>query len=134
MRNALRTAIVLLAIMVLLVLFVALIPRGYDSDLTRIGKGQPTAVLTHDPGFLASAQLMEGINGLRKDFEPATLFLVADLNTPQVKRFAEEQSVSFGVLVLFDSRGRRLASYSGRADDDSLRTFLTQLGAPPGQY
>lgn len=133
MRNALRIAIVLLAIMALLVLFVALIPRGYDSDLTRIGKGQPTAVLTHDPGFLASGQLMEGINGLRKDFEPTTLFLVADLNTPQGKRFAEEQSVSFGVLVLFDSRGRRLASYSGRADDDSLRTFLAQLGAPPGQ-
>lgn len=133
MRSAPRKAIVWLIIIALLVLFVALIPRGYNSDLTRIGKGQPTAVMTHDPGFLASGQLMEGINGLRKDFEPAILFLVADFGTPQGQKFAEEQSVSFGVLVLFDSRGRRLASYSGRADETSLRTFLEQHGTHPSQ-
>ena len=126
MRYPPRTVIVLLVITALLTLFVALIPRGYDTDLTRIGKGQPTAVLTHDPGFLASSELMEGVNGLRKDFEPATLFLVADFGTPQGRRFAEEQSVSFGVLVLFDAHGRRLASYSGRADAAGLRLFLQQ--------
>ena len=133
MRNAPRKAIVVLIVIALLVLFVALIPRGYDSDLTRIGKGQSTAVLTQDPGFLASVQLMEVINGLRKDFEPAMLFLVADLNTPQGRKFAEEQSVSFGVLVLFDSQGRRLASYSGRAEETGLRAFLEQHGTLPGQ-
>ena len=126
MRKATRTVIVLLAIAVLLVLFVVMIPRGYDSDLTRIGKGQPAAVLTHDPGFLASAQLMEGINGLRQDFEPAMLFLVADLNTPPGQRFAEKHSVGFGELVLFDAHGQHLASYSGRADEAGLRQFIQQ--------
>ena len=126
MRYAPRTIIVVVVVTAVLVLFVALMPRGYDSDLTRIGKGQPTAVLTHDPGFLASAELMEGVNGLRKDFEPAMLFLVADFGTPQGRRFAEEQSVSFGVLVLFDAHGRRLASYSDRAEEAGLRLFLEQ--------
>ena len=126
MRYAPRTIIVVVVVTAVLVLFVALMPRGYDSDLTRIGKGQPTAVLTHDPVFLASAELMEGVNGLRKDFEPATLFLVADLGTPQGRRFAEEQSVSFGVLVLFDAHGRRLASYADRAEEAGLRLFLEQ--------
>lgn len=126
MRYAPRTVIVLLVVTALLTLFVALIPRGYDTDLTRIGKGQPTAVLTHDPMFLASAELMEAVNGLRKDFEPATLFLVADLNTPQGQKFAEEQSVNFGILVLFDAHGRRLGSYSGRAEEAGLRLFLEQ--------
>ena len=126
MRYAPRTIIVVVVVSAVLVLFVALMPRGYDSDLTRIGKGQPTAVLTHDPGFLASAELMEGVNGLRKDFEPATLFLVADFGTPQGRRFAEEQSVSFGVLVLFDAHGRRLASYFDRAEEAGLRLFLEQ--------
>lgn len=126
MRRPLRTVIVLLAIAVLLGLFVALMPRGYDTDLGRIGQDRPTAVLTHDAGFLASAELMEGVNGLRKDFEPAMLFLVADFGTPEGRRFAEEQSVGFGVLVLFDAHGRRLASYSGRADTAGLRLFLEQ--------
>ena len=126
MRYPLRTVAILLVIIALLALFVALMPRGYDTDLTRIGKGQPTAVLTHDPGFLASVELMEGVNGLRKDFEPATLFLVADFGTPQGRTFAEEQSVSFGILVLFDAQGRHLASYSGRADAAGLRLFLEQ--------
>ena len=126
MRYAPRTIIVVVVVSAVLVLFVALMPRGYDSDLTRIGKGQPTAVLTHDPGFLASVELMEGVNGLRKDFEPAMLFLVADFGTPQGRRFAEEQSVSFGVLVLFDAHGRRLASYSDRSEEAGLRLFLEQ--------
>jgi hypothetical protein len=133
MRIAAGKAIAWLVVVALLVLFVALIPRGYSSDLSRIGKNQPAAVLTHDPGFLASAQLMEGINGLRKDFEPAVLFLVADLNTPQGRKFAEEQSVSFGALVLFDSQGRRLASYSSRADEAGLRAFLAQHVTNPRQ-
>jgi hypothetical protein len=133
MRIAPRKLILWLIIVALPVLFVALIPRGYNSDLSRIGKNQPTAVLTHDPGFLASTQLMEGINGLRKDFEPAMQFLVADLNTPPGRKFAEEQSVSFGVLVLFDAQGRRLASHSGRTDEASLRAFLNQHITQPRQ-
>ena len=126
MRYVPRTVIVPLAITALLAMFVVLMPRGYDTDLTRIGKGQPTAVLTHDPGFLASVELMANVNGLRKDFEPATLFLVADFGTPQGRAFAEEQSVSHGALVLFDAQGRRLANYSGRADAAGLRLFFEQ--------
>ena len=126
MRRPLRSFIVLLAIIAMLALFVALMPRGYDSDLTRIGKGQPTAVLIHDAGFLASTELMESVNGLRNDFEPAILFLVADLGAPQGRRFAEEHSVNYGVLVMFDASGRRVASYSGRADAGGLRLFLEQ--------
>lgn len=126
LRQRLPTIIVLFAIGALLTLFVALMPRGYDTNLGRIGQGQPVAVLTHDPGLLASTQLMESVNGLRRDFEPALLFLAADAGTPEGRQFAEQQAVNAGVLVLFDARGRRLASYSNSADTAGLRRFLEQ--------
>lgn len=123
MRYRPRT-LTILAIVAVLGVLLALIPPGYDTDLSHIGQGRPAAVLVHDPGFVASTELMEGVNRLRGDYEPNLLFLLADLNTPQGRRFATEHSVGLGTLVLFDADGRRLASHSGPYGEPELRAFL----------
>lgn len=123
MRYVPRT-LTILAVIAVLGLVLTLMPRGYDTDLSQIGQGRPAAVLVHDPGFVASTELMEGVNRLRGDYEPKMVFLLADLNTPQGRRFAAEQSVDLGTLVLFDAEGRRLASHSGRTGEPELRAFL----------
>lgn len=119
-----RVFTILVLVILLGALLITMMPRGYDSDLARIGQGQPAAVLVHDPQFLASADLMQSIDGLRRDFEPEVLFLVADLNVPEGRRFAEEHSADFGTLVLFDADGRRLATHAGHTGEAVLREFL----------
>lgn len=123
MRYALRIATMLAAIGLLGLMF-AIMPRGYDADLSHIGKGRQAAVLVHDPGFVASMDLMESVDRIRGELEPRMLFLLADLNTLQGQQFAKRQSVTFGTLVLFDAEGRHLASHSGNAGETELRQFL----------
>lgn len=114
----------ILAVIAVLGLMLALMPPGYDTDLSQIGQGRPAVVLVHDPGFVSSVELMGSVNRLRGDYEPEMLFLLADLNIPQGRQFAAEQSVDFGVLVLFGADGRRLASHTGRSGEPGLREFL----------
>lgn len=116
--------VTILAVIAALGLLLIMMPRGYDSDLSRIGQGRPAAVLVHDPQFIASVDLMTSLNRVRRDFEPEVLFLVADLNVPQGRKFADEYSADFATLVLFDADGRRLGSHAGQTGETVLREFL----------
>lgn len=126
MRRAIRVVATLAIIALSGALFIALMPRGYDTDLSRIGKGQPVAVLVHNAEYLASTELMESMNRLRGDYEPAVLFLLADLHVPPGKKFAAEHSANFDTLLLFDADGRRVASHSGDSSETAVRAFLNK--------
>lgn len=123
MRHANRL-VASLAVIALLGATFLMMPRGYDTDLSSIGGGRPAAVLVHDPQYIVSMDMMESLNRLRGDFEPDVLFLLADVNVPQGRKFAQEQSADFGTLVLFDADGRRLAAHSAETGDAALRALL----------
>jgi hypothetical protein len=125
MRRFLRIATVLIVLALLLFLLTRL-PVGYDTDVSQVGDGRPTAVLVHDHNYVESVDLMNTLDGVRREFEPEVLFLVADLNRPNGREFVDRHDLDAVMLVLFDAQGERLAEHSGRASAAELRRFLAE--------
>lgn len=111
----------------LLAVFVWTLPRGFSTDLSLVGKGNNVAVLIHDQGMMSSEQLMRVINNLRSQYEPQTLFIVADINTYTGRTFANAHSVQSGTLLLFGPGGDKLATLHGPQDAAKLKDSFDQL-------
>ncbi len=111
----------------LLGVFVWTLPRGYSVDLSLIGKGNNVAVLVHDQGMMGSEQLMRVVSNLRSEYEPQTTFIVADINTPSGRAFADAHGVQSGTLLLFGASGDKLATLYGPQDEAKLRDNFDQL-------
>lgn len=122
-----RTFTIVGAVALLLGVFVWTLPRGYSIDLTLIGKGKNVAVLVHDQGMMGSEQLMRVVSNLRSQYEPQTTFIVADINTPSGRVFADVHGVQSGTLLLFGPRGDKLATLYGPQDEAKLRDSFDQL-------
>ncbi len=79
---------------------------GFSTDLSRIGQGEPVAVLTHETANPTSMGVMDEINALGAEEHGGVEFLVADLGTPEGQDFAERLGVSSpGILFFFDGQG-----------------------------
>lgn len=111
----------------LLGVFVWTLPRGYSVDLSLIGKGNNVAVLVHDQGMMGSEQLMRAVSNLRSQYEPQITFIVADINTPSGRAFADAHDVQSTTLLLFGASGDKLATLYGPQDEAKLRVSLDQL-------
>ena len=111
----------------LLAVFMWTLPRGFSTDLSLIGKGNNVAVLVHDQGMMGSEQLMRVVNDLRSQYEPQTTFIVADINTPSGRAFANAHGTQSGTLLLFGPRGDKLATLYGPQDQAKLRDSFDQL-------
>ncbi|MCH6583695.1 MAG: hypothetical protein IH808_11930 [Proteobacteria bacterium] len=122
-----RTFIIVGATALLLAVFVWTLPRGYSVDLSLIGKGSNVAVLVHDQGMMGSEQLMRVVSNLRSQYEPQTMFIVADVNTPTGRAFANAHGTQSGTLILFGPRGDKLATFYGPQDEAKLRDSFDQL-------
>ncbi len=119
--------IVVGATALLLAVFMWTLPRGFSTDLSLIGKGNNVAVLVHDQGMMGSEQLMRVVNDLRSQYEPQTTFIVADINTPSGRAFANAHGTQSGTLLLFGPRGDKLATLYGPQDQAKLRDSFDQL-------
>lgn len=89
------------------VLIITLLPSGaLDQDLTRVGQGQPTGVITYETAHPTAIGVMERVN--RLDAGSADVeFLVANLGTPEGERFAQHHDLPGpGILALFDGEGK----------------------------
>ncbi len=107
--------------------FVWTLPRGYSVDLNLIGKGNNVAVVVHDQGMMGSEQLMRVVSNLRSQYEPQTMFIVADVNTQAGRAFANAHGIQSGTLILFGPRGDKLATLYGPQDQAKLRDNFDQL-------
>jgi hypothetical protein len=103
------------------------LPKGsYPTDLSRIGQGQATLVLTIDSNYSGGASVMELLNDVRHDFADSVQFLVASLALPNGQAFADQHQASDGTVLLFDARGQRLAVLYTPQSQDELRRALQQ--------
>jgi len=98
---------------------------GYPTDLTRVGAGTPTLVLTHDNGFVAGGEVMERMNHLRADYAGRVDFLVANVKVPLGAAFAQRHGVRDGTVLLFSADGRP-AGVLHQPDSAQLRRALDQ--------
>ncbi|SFC16493.1 hypothetical protein SAMN05660443_1693 [Marinospirillum celere] len=86
----------------------ALLPTdSFDTDLQKIGQGQPIAVLIHETASPNSMEAMDLINEIRYEVEPLE-FIVATLGHPEGREFARQQQTETpGLLLFFDGEGQR---------------------------
>lgn len=102
---------------------VMLLPRGFDTDLSRIGAGVPVVVLVHDNGSSASLALMEMLEQLRDEYSHAH-YVIADVNTPEGQGFARAHGYVPATLLVYDSRGKLVSNQHAPAETSAVRTAI----------
>ncbi|MER2510841.1 MAG: hypothetical protein ABTQ25_00195 [Nitrosomonas ureae] len=114
-------------ILLVIVIAVSLLPRGFSQDLSVIGQGTNAIVLVHDGNILQSTDTMAAMNAVRDDFEEYVAFIVADINTPEGKRFADSNGFGPAVLAFFAANGDRLQVLYSEQTSESLRRHLNTI-------
>jgi len=99
---------------------------GYSTDLTRVGAGQPTLVLAQHGHYVGGAEVMELMNSIRSEYIGRVEFLVANLQMPDGRAFAERHAAGDGTVMLFDRDGRRLGLLHQPTSSAQLRGALAQ--------
>jgi len=118
---------ILVIVLVIVTFFVSaamLLPKGFSSDTTIIGSGSNVAVLAHNKDSVQSLTLIELMNKVRDDYTGRVKFIVADVDTPEGRKFINEQKVEPGSLLLFGSDGTRRQVVGNINNQSILRSEL----------
>ncbi len=109
------------------VLIIGLLPKGgYNSDVSRVGQGQPAVVLAFENYAPASMDTMALFDRVRRDHREQVLFLVADLGTPRGRTFADQYRAFSGVVMTFGPDGTLLGHGLIESGESELRQRLSQ--------
>jgi thioredoxin-like negative regulator of GroEL len=123
-----RSRLVTLAIVgAVLAAGVMLLPKGFSDDTSKIGRGIPVVVLTHDRNTVYSQQVMELMNKVRNDYAGRFEFVVVDLGSEKDRAFLQQQRVSSVLLLVFSPDGRRLADLDNVTEEHALRAALDRV-------
>ena len=126
--SAARNGVITVLIVCVLLVFAAMmLPKGFSSDISMIGKGKPVIVLMHDKNSVKSQQLMELLNKLRPDYAGRLEFLAVDIDSQEGQAFSRQQNVGGTKLILFDAAGTRLNVYDEFVAEQALRSGLDSL-------
>ncbi|MBL1275403.1 MAG: hypothetical protein COB30_004900 [Ectothiorhodospiraceae bacterium] len=110
-----------------LVLAFMLLPKGFNDDVTQIGKGKAAAVLMHDKGSMKSLDLMTLLNTVRSDYTDKIDFFVINVNVKKGETFRQKQDVGTMIIVLFSPDGRKLGTFGNSDGEVELRALLDKL-------
>jgi len=114
-------------VMIITVFAVSLLPRGFSGDITLIGKGKPVLILVHDDNILQSGETMVAMNRIRNDYEKHLEFVVADINTPEGRTYANSNNLMATALVFYSASGQNLQTLYSPQTAESLRQELDRL-------
>lgn len=98
--------------------------RGFDTNLGRIGQGQPALVLAFENYAPAGSESMALLDKVRDDYAQRVEFLVADLGTPAGRTFAGRHGLRDGMVILLDGGGRPLEGGLLPDSESALRASL----------
>lgn len=120
-------------ILVITVSLLALVALGYmvtmaivkpiGTDFSVVGKGKPALVLAYE-NFSPSGESLSLVSKVRDDYNARVEFVVADLGTPQGKKFASRYQLKNGQAVFLKKDGQLLEITYLPEDEQSFRTFL----------
>lgn len=126
-RRSTSIAISLSVIIVIAALAVAIwlsIPKGFDTDLSKIGNGQPALVFVYERDLLASARQTEEMNRQRAALEEQVQLLIADTGHPAARDLMARHQVEAITFLLFDARGSLVSTWPGPTDAAELRRLI----------
>lgn len=117
-----------LALILMITIFaVSLLPRGFSGDTSLIGQGTNVLLLVHDDNILQSGETMAVMNKIRDDYAERLFFIVADINTPEGKTFAERNSLMPTALVFYSANGTSLQTLYSSQTAESLQQALNNI-------
>lgn len=92
-----------------------------ESDLSKLGNGIPAIVQVHDPGCPSCRALQSETREALKTFEDGEIqYLVANLQSPEGRRFADLHGAGRVTLLFFDGAGRFRDRIQGERPKDML--------------
>ena len=121
---------VILAVFGVIVVGVLLLPKGFKDDLSVIGQGGASVVLTHDKNLVGGTTTMALLNKVRPDYADKVNFLAVDVNTPIGRNFMQQQQVGPIALVMFGLDWSRQAVFRRGVSEADLRLTLNKLLSP----
>jgi hypothetical protein len=109
--------------------FVSSVMAGIaEEDLTKLANRIPTVVQVHDPGCPSCRALQRSTREALENFEAGEIqYLVANLNSPDGKAFADRHHAGRVTLLLFDAEGGMRQMITGRQSSEVLATALRRL-------
>lgn len=114
-------------IAVALVVMIMASPRGFETDLGKIGKGTPALVLVYDPNLVVSGEQVHELNQIRDEFEADVHFLLADVGYEQARTFIDNHRTHPGVMLFFSAQGELLTRLQAPMSAPVLREQLQAL-------
>ena len=126
-RNNWPKFVTLTLILVIALFAVSLLPRGFSGDTSLIGNGTHALLLVHDDNILQSGETMAAMNAIRDEYAERLAFIVADINTPEGRTFANSHGLMPAALVFFSANGDKLQTLYTPQTAESLRLELNKL-------
>lgn len=105
------------------------LPRGFDTDLGKIGAGKPAVVFVYDPNLLVSNQQTREMDAVRESLGDALHFLIADVGRLEGQQFMRQHQASATQLLLFAPDGSVLGRMQGLVTSDQLIKSIAAAGA-----
>jgi len=112
------------ALSVLIYLTTLFLVKPVSMDLSLVGQGKPSLVLAYENFSPTGGAALEQIRKVRGDYAARLVFIVADLGTPQGRRFAIRHGLADGQAVLLDPQGTPLSALTIPQDSQALRARL----------
>lgn len=115
-------------IAVLLALALISLPKGFETDLGKIGDGKPALVFVYDPNLVVSNQQTRAMDGVREVRGETLHFLIADVGRPEAQRFMQQYEARATQLLLFSADGKELGRMQGLVSAEELLNALEAAG------
>jgi hypothetical protein len=128
-NNAWQRIAITALLVALLGIVVMSLPRGFDTDLSKIGAGKPAMVFVYDPNLIVSNQQTRELDAAREILGDALHFLIADVGRPEGQQFMREHQASATQLLLFAPDGSVLSRMQGLVSSDQLIESFAAAGA-----
>ena len=114
-------------ILLIAIVAVSLLPRGFSEDTSLIGQGANVLALVHDNNILQSGETMVAMNEVRDEYAERLEFIVVDIKTPTGKVFTDRYSLQPAALVFFSANGEILQTQYAPQTGESLRQELNRI-------
>jgi hypothetical protein len=99
---------------------VMILPRGFDTDLSQIGKGKAALVFVYDPNLVVSNEQTREMDKAREILGDDLHFLVADIGRPAAQQFMDQHRAKATQLLLFAADGQMLGRMQGLMTAEEL--------------
>ncbi len=115
------------SVLLVVVIAVSLLPRGFPTDTSIIGQGSNVVVLAYDLNYVQSAETALAMNLVREEFQYRVEFLVVKVGSPEGVAFFNSHGLQPLALAFFAGNGKKLQVIYSPQDEKSLRGNLNRI-------